>query len=459
MDEDGRHTKVDSFSERKIFLLVAQPDDFPEITGKEPIPSSVDNRVLPTPAPVQIFLPSDENLQRGETRRIEENLRDEEKENDEDDEEEEEEEEQEEEDIENYNPNLDDESGLDELGPECEDDPRPFRLSDLAVEYSTDSGPQSEPETDDSRPLSRLGSVTEKAVAYPDRSGGTSSEGYIDGKYDSATPASLRLINPRDNLYYKLGGPALRRAESADSFGDSSVLELKATKGGGVTYDEVDAYSGRLERRRSDACLLPGKGSLRFLEPTDETVESRYGARDASTRCRSVMELRKCEENGSTVSGSSNDLDLSPRIPSSGKKMVLGGEDDLPKIFDNIDELLRDYERSKRGFRTNPFLRRGDEDDEECLEGNRPGGDETSTFHRRSNVFKDSEAHRGAWAEMLSTVLDWTLALSDEQLVPLLPVFVSGVRVLTRYAVDQVLKQRLSTLFHRIAVLYGLTSN
>lgn len=415
LDEDGRHTKVDSFSERKIFLLVAQPDDFPEITGKEPIPSSVDNRVLPTPAPVQIFLPSDENLQRGETRRIEENLRDEEKENDEDDEEEEEEEEQEEEDIENYNPNLDDESGLDELGPECEDDPRPFRLSDLAVEYSTDSGPQSEPETDDSRPLSRLGSVTEKAVAYPDRSGGTSSEGYIDGKYDSATPASLRLINPRDNLYYKLGGPALRRAESADSFGDSSVLELKATKGGGVTYDEVDAYSGRLERlerRRSDACLLPGKGSLRFLEPTDETVESRYGARDASTRCRSVMELRKCEENGSTVSGSSNDLDLSPRIPSSGKKMVLGGEDDLPKIFDNIDELLRDYERSKRGFRTNPFLRRGDEDDEECLEGNRPGGDETSTFHRRSNVFKDSEAHRGAWAEMLSTVLDWTLALS-----------------------------------------------
>ncbi|KAG9429339.1 brefeldin A-inhibited guanine nucleotide-exchange protein 3 isoform X1 [Apis mellifera carnica] len=462
LDEDGRHTKVDSFSERKIFLLVAQPDDFPEITGKEPIPSSVDNRVLPTPAPVQIFLPSDENLQRGEIRRIEENLRDEEKENDEDDEEEEEEEEQEEEDIENYNPNLDDESGLDELGPECEDDPRPFRLSDLAVEYSTDSGPQSEPETDDSRPLSRLGSVTEKAVAYPDRSGGTSSEGYIDGKYDSATPASLRLINPRDNLYYKLGGPALRRAESADSFGDSSVLELKATKGGGVTYDEVDAYSGRLERlerRRSDACLLPGKGSLRFLEPTDETVESRYGARDASTRCRSVMELRKCEENGSTVSGSSNDLDLSPRIPSSGKKMVLGGEDDLPKIFDNIDELLRDYERSKRGFRTNPFLRRGDEDDEECLEGNRPGGDETSTFHRRSNVFKDSEAHRGAWAEMLSTVLDWTLALSDEQLVPLLPVFVSGVRVLTRYAVDQVLKQRLSTLFHRIAVLYGLTSN
>lgn len=414
LDEDGRHTKVDSFSERKIFLLVAQPDDFPEITGKEPIPSS-DDRVLPTPAPVQ-FLPSDQHLRGGESRGIEQD-RDEEEVEEEEKEDEEEEEEEQEEDIENYNPNLDDESGSDELGPECEDDPRPFRLSDLAVEYSTDSGPQSEPETDDSRPLSRLGSVTEKAVAYPDRSGGTSSEGYIDGKYDSATPASLRLINPRDNLYYKLGGPVLRRAESADSFGDSSVLELKATKGGGVTYDEVDAY-GRLERRRSDACLLAGKGSLRFLEPieTDESeTAARYGSRSAATRCRSVMELRKSEENGSTVSGSSNDLDLSPRIPSSGK-MVLGGrEDELPNIFDNIDELLRDYERSKRGFRTNPFLRKSE--DEECLEeaeetGNCEEPSSTAAFHRRSNVFKDSEAHRGAWAEMLSTVLDWTLALS-----------------------------------------------
>lgn len=47
----------------------------------------------------------------------------------------------------------------------------------------------------------------------------------------------------------------------------------------------------------------------------------------------------------------------------------------------------------------------------------------------------------------------------DDQLTPLLPIFVSGVRVLTRHAVDQVLKQRLSALFHRIAVLYGLTSN
>lgn len=399
LDEDGRHTKVDSFSERRIFLLVAQPDDFPEITAKEPITDTRPLLIPPTPAPVQ-FLQSEEHFQGNRT--IDQDR----------DEEEEEDEEEEQEDIESYNPNLDDESGLEELGPECEDDPRPFRLSDLAVEYSTDSGPQSEPETDDSRPLSRLGSVTEKAAVYPDRSGGTSSEGYIDtGKYDSATPASLRLINPRDNLYYKLGPlSSSRRTESADSFAfDSSLLELKATNGGGVTYDEF--RGSRLERRRSDACL-------RFLEPIEaerddeEERRARFGS-SANPRCRSVMELRKTEENGSTVSGSSNDL--SPRnVPSS--RIVLGEgeqgeEDDLPEIFDNMDELLRDYERSKRGFRTNPFLRKSEEEDFETEEVSSRTADGSSS-RRRSNVFKDSEAHRGAWAEMLSTVLDWTLALS-----------------------------------------------
>nr|XP_033187319.1 brefeldin A-inhibited guanine nucleotide-exchange protein 3 isoform X2 [Bombus vancouverensis nearcticus] len=424
LDEDGRHTRVDGFSERKIFLLIAQPDDFPEITGKE----QISDRVLATPAPIELPEGPDD-IEDGEDQMDQEYQEDQE-------------------DIENYNPNLDDESGLEELGPECEDDPRPFRLSDLAVEYSTDSGPQSEPETDDSRPVSRLGSVTEKVV-YPDRSGGTSSEGYIDGKYNSTTPAPSRFINTRDNLYYKFD--SLRRTESVDSFG-TSVLEIKSTNTG-LTFNEADLFrKSKLERRRSDACLLTRKSSLRFVEPV-ETDDSEKFVRfnPNNIRCRSVMELRKTA--GSTVSESSNDLEMSPRVSS---KIGEKEEDDLPKIFDNIDELLRDYERSKRGFRTNPFLRKdGGDSNAETEEI----ASQESAFHKKSNVCKDSEAHRNAWAEMLSTVLDWTLALSDDQLIPLLPVFVSGVRVLTRYAVDQVLKQRLSTLFHRIAVLYGLTSN
>ncbi|XP_043599777.1 brefeldin A-inhibited guanine nucleotide-exchange protein 3 isoform X2 [Bombus pyrosoma] len=424
LDEDGRHTKVDSFSERKIFFLIAQPDDFPEITGKEPI----SDRVLATPAPIELPEGPDD-VEDGEDQMDQEYQEDQE-------------------DIENYNPNLDYESGLEELGPECEDDPRPFRLSDLAVEYSTDSGPQSEPETDDSRPVSRLGSVTEKAV-YPDRSGGTSSEGYIDGKYNSTTPAPSRFINTRDNLYYEFD--SLRRTEYVDSFG-TSVLEIKSTNTS-LTYDEADLFrKSKLERRWSDACLLTRKSSLRF----DERVETDDSAKFVrfnpnNIRCKSVMELRKTA--GSTVSESSNDLEMSPRVSS---KIGEKEEDDLPKIFDNIDELLRDYERSKRGFRTNPFLRKNGGDSNAETE---EIASQESAFHKKSNVCKDSEAHRNAWADMLTTVLDWTLALSDDQLIPLLPVFANGIRVLTRYAVDQVLKQRLSTLFHRIAVLYGLTSN
>ncbi|XP_017875514.1 brefeldin A-inhibited guanine nucleotide-exchange protein 3 isoform X2 [Ceratina calcarata] len=425
LDEDGKHAKVDNFSDRKIYLLIAQPDDFPEIPNREPI----NRRCLATPAPVK--LPRD----------MEEDQDQEVEDQDEDPVEDQE-------DIENYNPNLDDESGLEELGPECEDDPRPFRLSDLAVEYSTDSGPQSEPETDDSRPLSRLGSVTERTV-YPDRSGGTSSEGYIDGKYSSITPAPQQLINEEDNLFYKLG--SLRRTESVDSFG-TSVLELKSTHCG-LTYEELSSLRRlKLQRRRSDACLVTRKSSLRFVEPIGMDDSERLPRFSANHfRCRSVIEMRRTA--ASTVSNSSNDLDMSPKVSS---KIEENAEQNYsPKIFDNIDELLCDYERSKRGFRTNPFLKKEEEEVNDSIE--LPS--QESVFQKRTQVCKDSEAHRKAWAEMLSTVLDWTLALSDDQLIPLLPVFVSGVRMLTRHAVDQVLKQRLSALFHRIAVLYGLTSN
>ncbi|XP_076679931.1 brefeldin A-inhibited guanine nucleotide-exchange protein 3 isoform X2 [Andrena cerasifolii] len=420
LDEDGRHTKVDSFSERKIFLLVAQPDDYPEITRKEVI----SDRVVATPAPVR---PPAKKLEDVESAEVAENP-------------------EVQEDVEAYNPNLDDESGLEELGPEVEEDTRPFRLSDLAVEYSTDSGPPSEPDTDDSRPVSRLGSVTEKIV-YPDRSGSTSSEGYIDGKYNTKTPAPPHLMD-QDHLFYKLG--AIRRTDSADSFATSMQDEKSGTTS--LILDDVPLYPrSRLERRKSDACLLSRRSSLKFVVPSEVEDFKRFSRFDPS-RCRSVMELRKTR-GGSTVSSSSNDLEMSPRVSS---KIEENEEASSSKFLDNIDELLRDYERSKRGFRTNPFLK--DEGEGASGEGQETPAQETG-FQRKTNIYKDSEAHRKAWAETLSTVLDWTLALPDDRLTPLLPVFVSGVRVLTRHAVDQVLKQRLSALFHRIAVLYELTSN
>jgi len=355
LDEDGRYTKVDSFAERKIFLLVAQPDDYPEITRKEPI----DDWLTSTPALESSAERNPHPPPRRDQAEIDEDYQD-----DPDD-------------ADAYNPNLDDESGLEELGVECENDPRPFRLSDLAADYSTDSGPQSEPETDDSRPVSRLGSVTEKIV-YPDRSGGTSSEGYIDVAYNAVTPAPLKMTYSRDDLRYKL--ESIDASTKASSRMDAKMLDRHAFSDEAFLY-QTGSY---LERRGSDPlsqCPLARPKSL-----TSVTVED---ANESSTdlRPKSVMELRERPE---TREEEDKEISKSSRI------------------LDNIDELLRDYERSKRGFRTNPFLR--NDEDAPPAESQLMTANQGMDFHKR-NVSKDSEAHRKAWADTLNTTLEWALAL------------------------------------------------
>ncbi|XP_014477513.1 PREDICTED: brefeldin A-inhibited guanine nucleotide-exchange protein 3 isoform X1 [Dinoponera quadriceps] len=417
IDEDGRYTKIDSFSERKIFLLVAQPDDYPEITRKEPI----DDRVV-TSTPASGTQPPEENP----------GVREDKVDDEEDDQDDQD-------DVDVYNPNLDDESGLEELGAENENDPRPFRLSDLAAEYSTDSGPQSEPETDDSRPVSRLGSVTEKIV-YPDRSGGTSSEGYIDPKFESRTPAPPKMMYSRDDLCYNLD--SLWKTESVDtsrtSMADVKVLDRNAF------FDEDFLYRKSYPRRRGSDVIL----SLGVFKADLGNADNPSMFDSADVRSRSLMELRSASAwtTSEPASEPCEPEDVKPEDKKNSKSS---------QILDNIDELLRDYERSKRGFRTNPFLR---EEQEKFASESQQVANQEAEFQRR-NVNKDSEAHRKAWADTLGTALEWALALPDEQLAPLLPVFVGGVRMLTRHAVDHGLKQRLSVLFHRIAVLYGLTNN
>ncbi|XP_020284178.1 brefeldin A-inhibited guanine nucleotide-exchange protein 3 [Pseudomyrmex gracilis] len=435
LDEDGKYTKVDSFAERKIFLLVAQPDDYPEITRKEPID---DRLVASTPAPIESLREEDREIQQINPDQSDRQY--DEKEDDQDDPD----------DADVYNPNLDDESGLEELGDESENDPRPFRLSDLAAEYSTDSGPQSEPETDDSRPMSRLGSVTEKIV-YPDRSGGTSSEGYIDVKYNAVTPAPTRLIyRGDDDLCYN--SDSLWKTKSTDTCAGTSTnaktLDRNAFSAESFLYQ--NSYS---ERRGSDnVCPLSRRKSLTFVKTDlEDARQSSFLADFADLRPKSVMELR-----GKTVRTMSDD----PTKKETRESEECIEEKDRnnsksSQILDNIDELLRDYERSKRGFRTNPFLRN---EDEKSAADSQPVANQETEF-QRGNVTKDSEAHRKAWADTLGAALEWALVLPDERLAPLLPVFVGGVRILTRHAVDQSLKQRLSALFHRIAVLYGLTNN
>lgn len=376
LDEDGRHTKVDSFAERKIFLLVAQPDDYPEITRKEAID---DRLVTSTPAPVGSLEEEDPGIPPNE------------QEDDQDDPD----------DVDVYNPNLDDESGLEELGAECENDPRPFRLSDLAAEYSTDSGPQSEPETDDSRPMSRLGSVTEKVV-YLDRSGGTSSEDYIDAKYDAVTPAPPNMIYDSDDLRCNL--ESFWGTESTDASSMRTMANVKMLDRDAFS-DETFLYQKSYpERRGSDVCPLSRRKSLTFITTADLEVanKSSLAAESVNLRPRSVMELRETTRLVWTTSSE-------PREPKTGIEEEDKNNSKSSQILDNIDELLRDYERSKRGFRTNPFLR--DEGDKEITTAeSQPIANHEMEFQRR-NVNKDSEAHRKAWADTLSIALEWALAL------------------------------------------------
>lgn len=374
LDEDGRYTKVDSFAERKIFLLVAQPDDYPEITKKEVID---DRLVTSTSAFVESSEKEDPDICQDQPDGVEEDDQD-----DPDD---------------VYNPNLDDESGLEELGAESENDPRPFRLSDLAAEYSTDSGPQSEPETDDSRPMSRLGSVTEKIV-YLDRSGGTSSEGYIDAKYNAVTPAPPKMMYSHDDFSYNLNSHWKTDSISVrTSMADMKTLNRNSFSDEGFLYKK-----SHLERRSSDVGPLFRRKSLISVMPAELEHEDKSLLVDCvDLRSKSVMEMRR------TPAWMSNDPSNESREPEESIKEENKKNSKSSQVLDNIDELLRDYERSKRGFRINPFLR--DEEEISTVESQSIVNQEVQI--QKQNVNKDSEAHRKAWADTLGIALEWALAL------------------------------------------------
>ena len=150
--------------------------------------------------------------------------------------------------------NFDDESALKDLGVNVgdedeDDDARPFRLSDLAVEYSTDSGPQSEPETDDSRPVSRLGSSNSRTV-YLDRSGGATSEDLAESTNDFVTDTP-ELLGVDDKKIFR----------PKSTFRDLKVYTPDDEKLSDKEMEPVDVVDGEQkvpakDLRNSDDCLL-----------------------------------------------------------------------------------------------------------------------------------------------------------------------------------------------------------
>jgi len=78
---------------------------------------------------------------------------------------------------------------------------------------------------------------------------------------------------------------------------------------------------------------------------------------------------------------------------------------------------------------------------------------------RRHSIVKDSGARRLAAREMLSSLLDLVAQLTDDQFRALLPALFDGIRRLTAHARDPPLGQALAELFHRVAVLYGFSTD
>ncbi|XP_063243212.1 brefeldin A-inhibited guanine nucleotide-exchange protein 3 [Bacillus rossius redtenbacheri] len=129
----------------------------------------------------------------------------------------------------------------------------------------------------------------------------------------------------------------------------------------------------------------------------------------------------------------------------------------------DVESVVGEYKRRKqlqsmplppgqREKRLNPFLSRPDAHYEQS---------ETVPVEieqqRRNSLFRDSEAHRRVWAEMLGSVFDLLAQLDDAHFSTLLPVLFHGVRRLTAHATDPALKQAVAELFHRVALLYGFS--
>lgn len=129
-----------------------------------------------------------------------------------------------------------------------------FRLSDLVADYSTDSGPQSEPRTDDeennedddddnSRPMSRLGSSNSR-IAYIDRSGGATSEDLLE-RNDELTIDTPELSEENKGEFRPKS--MMTRMLTPDEF-LKDVNEARPEK--------IDEESPKQRKRYSDDCLL-----------------------------------------------------------------------------------------------------------------------------------------------------------------------------------------------------------
>lgn len=389
VDKDGKHSRVDQFSSQSVFFLVAQPDDYPEIKGKEISESRTKETVqVQDSAGIDSVETNFAESTSDVTHRIHaDDMRDSDSPDDDE--------------IEIYNPNLDDESGPEELGL-AENEARPFRLSDLAVEYSTDSGPESEPESeiDDSRPASRLGSINDR-IPYLDQSRESSREGYVDAVTDEEIMNRINSLAPSrlDHADFKeQGHGSSKHRASHRLLGKTTLLSrqnsLKFVFGQG---DEDRVRDSPPLRSQSVMELCKSSGIMRGgnsprPRPSRSVTDS--------PKSRSTSKASNCSQ-----------LQVSSRMldhPSCDGDPAVKGAEDHQDGEDKVTALLDAYKRSKIGLRTNPFF--AEKNVEETRSRQLPVPPEVE-LQRKNSIFKDSEAHCRAWAEILSAALQWASVL------------------------------------------------
>lgn len=342
INKNGKHSIADSFAERKIFLLVAQPDDFPEITSKELINDSLFNSInVDKTISCNKIINKKNSIDNNVTTKIEEEY-------------------------------------------------RSLKLFDLASDYFMESGPESESETDDSRPISR-----EKRIIYQSSDNLTNKEiNLSDFESDDS-----EILKNNDKLFKK---------------------NIICTNN---THTQVESHNSKItikkllknKHRKSEQSLLTRKNSLKFFLNNNFEYSN-------IKRSKSLVEFYNNSDLVLPLRMTLNNNNSSEKLKRKRLLTVCQNVDEknlicqsiIPTIDvvddddndDDNDELLKDYERSKKGFRINPFTQNFNGETDDSV------GRQVIEIQKDNKIIsRDSDAQRKAWAEILNAVLDWTLVL------------------------------------------------
>ena len=119
--------------------------------------------------------------------------------------------------------------------------------------------------------------------------------------------------------------------------------------------------------------------------------------------------------------------------------------------------MMSQYKRRKQrsampsANRVNPFIRKKTASNESI--------DPEIENQRNCSLQKDSEAQIDVWNELIVILLDLAAQLSDSEFKTILPLIFPGVKTLTIHVENAGIKQQIAEFFHKVASVYGFSTN